>query len=176
MHKHLTWLLRSPPARAPYVVLFHLKPLIEDGNLQVYKYYVHARKRASGAPRTLSRACKISQNFLVACPRPLSHNPFFANNFLLHHYVLFQLAQLWECGYLFPKRWKWQICHIYQAFKLPLHTFSRKLRNFPPMKSKTIGFLLDLSQQYTPVPFAKTPRELLPEKELLSGIMRFILR
>ena len=37
------------------------------------------------------------------------------------------------------------------------------------MKSKTIGFLLDLTQQYTPVLFAKTSRELLPEKELLSG-------
>ena len=32
---NLTWLLRSPLARAPYVVLFDLKPLIEDGNLQV---------------------------------------------------------------------------------------------------------------------------------------------
>ena len=27
----------------------------------------------------------------------------------------------------------------------------------------------DLTQQYTPVLFTKTPRELLPEKELLSG-------
>ena len=34
------------------------------------------------------------------------------------------------------------------------------------VKSKT---LLDITQQYIPVPFAKTPRELLPEKELLSG-------
>ena len=40
---HLTWLLRSPLAnyKAPYVVLFDLRPLIEDGNLQVYKYCVH---------------------------------------------------------------------------------------------------------------------------------------
>ena len=37
------------------------------------------------------------------------------------------------------------------------------------MKSKTIGFILDLTQQYTPVLFPKTPRELLPEKELLSS-------
>ena len=33
MHHHLTWLLCSPLARAPYVVLFDLKPLIEDSNL-----------------------------------------------------------------------------------------------------------------------------------------------
>ena len=52
------WLLRSPLARAPYVVVFDLKPLIEDGNLQAYMYCVHARKRASGAPRTHFRACK----------------------------------------------------------------------------------------------------------------------
>ena len=37
------------------------------------------------------------------------------------------------------------------------------------VKSKTIGLLLDLTQQYTPVLFAKTSHELLPEKELLSG-------
>ena len=37
------------------------------------------------------------------------------------------------------------------------------------VKSKTIGFLLDLTQQYSPVLFAKTPHELLPEKELLSS-------
>ena len=72
-------------------------------------------------------------------------------------------------GYLFPKRWNWQICHTHQAFKCPLCTFSGKLRTFPTVKSKTIGFLLDLTQQYTPVLFAKTPRELLLEKELLSG-------
>ena len=41
--------------------------------------------------------------------------------------------------------------------------------NFPTVKSKTIGFLLDLTQRYTPVLFAETLRELLPEKELLSG-------
>ena len=52
---------------------------------------------------------------------------------------------------------------------LPLRTFSGKLRTFPMVKSKTIGFLLDLTQQYTPVLFTKTPCELLPEKELLSG-------
>ena len=41
---NLTWLLRSPLAKAPYVALFDLKLLIEDGNLQVYMYCVHARK------------------------------------------------------------------------------------------------------------------------------------
>ena len=70
---------------------------------------------------------------------------------------------------LFPKCWNWQICQAHWAFKLPLRTFSGKLRTFPMVKSKTIGFLLDLTHQYTPVLFAKTPRELLPEKELLSG-------
>ena len=37
------------------------------------------------------------------------------------------------------------------------------------VKSKTIAFLLDLTQQYTPVLFTKTPRELPQGKELLSG-------
>ena len=36
MHSYLTWLLHSPLARTPYIVLFILKPLIEDGNLQAY--------------------------------------------------------------------------------------------------------------------------------------------
>ena len=61
------------------------------------------------------------------------------------------------------------MCHAHRAFKIPLRTFSGKLRTFPTVKSKTIGFLLNLTQQYTPVLFAKTPRELLQEKELLSG-------
>ena len=69
-------------------------------------------------------------------------------------------------GYLFPKHWKWKICHTQQAIILPLSTFSGKLRTFSTVKSKTVGFLLDLAQQYTPVLFAKTPRQ---EKELLSS-------
>ena len=39
MHNFLTWLLCSQLARAPYIVLFDLKPLIEDSNLQVHMYY-----------------------------------------------------------------------------------------------------------------------------------------
>ena len=43
---------RSPLlARAPYVVLFHLKSLNEDGNLQVCMYRMHAQKGASEPPR-----------------------------------------------------------------------------------------------------------------------------
>ena len=57
---YLTWLLHSPLARSPHIVLFDLKPLIKDGNLQLYMYCVHAQKRASGVPRTHFRACKIS--------------------------------------------------------------------------------------------------------------------
>ena len=60
------------------------------------------------------------------------------------------------------------MCHTHQAFKHPLRTFSGKLRTFPTVKSKTIGLLLDQTQQYTPVLVAKTPCELLLEKELLS--------
>ena len=71
-HNYIMWLLRSPLARALYVALFDLKPLIEGGNLQVYMT-VHAPKRASGAPRTQFRACKISWG---RAPRPFSHNPF----------------------------------------------------------------------------------------------------
>jgi len=37
------------------------------------------------------------------------------------------------------------------------------------VKSKTIGFLLDRTQEDTPVHFGKSPRELLPEKVQLSG-------
>ena len=55
--------LRRPLARAPYVVFFDLKPLLENGNLQVYMYCVHARKRA---PEHTSEHVK-SQNFLGAC-------------------------------------------------------------------------------------------------------------
>ena len=58
----------------------------------------------------------------------------------LHHYVLFQLAQLFIHGnsqYLFPKRWNWHICHVHRAFKVPLHTVSCELQTFPTVKSKT---------------------------------------
>ena len=96
------------------------------------------------------------QNFMiVSAPTLLLHLP--------------QLFIRGNSGYLFPKRWNWQMCHTHQTFKHPLRTFSGKLRTFPTVKSKTIGFLLDRTQQYTPVLVAKTPRELLPEKELLSG-------
>ena len=57
-----TWLLRILLARGPYVVLFDLKPLIEDGNLLVYMYCVHAQRRDSGATRTHFRACRISKS------------------------------------------------------------------------------------------------------------------
>ena len=90
----------------------------------------------------------------------------------LHHNILFHLIQPFIHGnsqYRFPKRWNWQICHAHRAFQLPLHTLSSKLRTFPTVKSKTIGFLLDRIQQYTPVHFGKSPHELLPEKEPLSG-------
>ena len=53
-----------PLARAPYVVLFDLKPLNEDGNLQpagICMYCMHAQKGASEAPRTHFRACKSSK-------------------------------------------------------------------------------------------------------------------
>ena len=62
---YLTWLLCSRWLGPPYVVLFDLKPLNEDGNLQVCMYCMHARKGASEASRTHFRACK----FLGACPQ-----------------------------------------------------------------------------------------------------------
>ena len=95
LHNYLTWLLRSPLARAPYVVLFDLKQLIENSILQVYMYidntvrtyvptvyiiydmyYVHARKRASGAPRTHFRECKISKFPGGVPPDPLALSVF----------------------------------------------------------------------------------------------------
>ena len=69
----------------------------------------------------------------------------------------------------FLKRWKWQICHAHWAFPLPLRTLSGKLQTFHTVKSKTIRILFDRIQRYTPVHFGKSPRELLPEKEQLSG-------
>ena len=60
MHNYLMWLLCSVLARAPHIVFFNLKLLIKDGNLQVYMYCA-CTKRASGAPRTHFRACKISK-------------------------------------------------------------------------------------------------------------------
>ena len=57
----------------------------------------------------------------------------------LHQYVLFHLAQLFIRGnsrYLFSKCWNWQICHTHQAFKLPLRTFSAKLKTYPTVKSR----------------------------------------
>ena len=74
MHNYLTWLLHSPPARAPYVVLFNLKLLIQDGNLQVCMYCMHAQKRASGAPRTHFRAWKISKFPGCMPPTPLTQS------------------------------------------------------------------------------------------------------
>ena len=68
---------------APYVVLFDLKLLIEDGNLQVYMYCVHARKRASGAPRTHFRACKIS-NFPGGVPPDPPHTIHFVGPHFLY--------------------------------------------------------------------------------------------
>ena len=93
-------------------------------------------------------------------------------NFFLHQYVLFQLAQLFIRGNSrcrFPKRWNWQICHDHRSLKVPLCIFSGKLRTFPTVKSKTTRLLLHQTQQYTPVLFWRIPQELLPEKELLSG-------
>ena len=83
MHNYLTLLLHSPLARAPYMVLFNLKPLIEDGNLQVYVYCVHARKRASGAPRTHFRACKISK-FPGSVPPDHPHTIHFVRPHILY--------------------------------------------------------------------------------------------
>ena len=71
---YLTWLLHSPLARSPHIVLLDLKPLIEDGNLQLYMYCVHAQKRASGAPRTHFSACKISTLLEGMPPDPLTQS------------------------------------------------------------------------------------------------------
>ena len=75
-------------------------------------------------------------------------------------YILFQLIIRGNSQYFFPTH-----C------KLPLCTLSGKLQTFPMVVlSKTIGFLLNRTQQYTPVLlFRKIPTELLPENELLSS-------
>ena len=61
----LTWLLCSPLARTPYIVLFDLKLLIQDGNMQVYMYY---EKEPQELPEHTSEHVK-SQNFLGAYPQ-----------------------------------------------------------------------------------------------------------
>ena len=47
IHYYLTWLLRSPLARALYVALFDLKPLIKDGNVQALYVLCACTKLAS---------------------------------------------------------------------------------------------------------------------------------
>ena len=79
--------------------------------------------------------------------------------------------QLFICGntrYVFPKHWNWQICQTHQTFK------PRKLRTFPTVKSKTVGFLIDQTQQYTLVLFGKIPLELLLKNDLPTAIMQLI--
>ena len=46
-------------SQGPIRRTFDLKPLNEDGNLQVCMYFMHAQKGASEAPITHFRACKI---------------------------------------------------------------------------------------------------------------------
>ena len=102
----------------------------------------------------------------------------------LHHNTILVDSSVGIVGYLFPKCWNWQICHTHQAIKLPLRTLSGKLRTFPTVKSKTIGFTppFKLTQveshgpvavlyswSNTAVHFRKSARELLLEKEQLSG-------
>ena len=61
INAHLSYVATVQSASwALYIVLYDLKPLIEDSNLQRYMYCVHAWEGASGAPRTHFRACKSS--------------------------------------------------------------------------------------------------------------------
>ena len=53
MHDYLTLLLRSSLARALYVVLFDLKPLIGDVNLKVYMYCACTKKSLRSPQNTL---------------------------------------------------------------------------------------------------------------------------
>ena len=89
----------------------------------------------------------------------------------LHQYVAFQLAQLFIHGnsrYLFPKWWNWQICHAHQAFKLPLCTFSSKLRTFPWWNQRQLEFS-SIEPKSTLQLFSGEFHKLLLEKELPSG-------
>ena len=91
----------------------------------------------------------------------------------LHQYVLFHLAQLFirvNSGYLFPKCWNWQICHTHLALNFHFGPLAVSYELFPRWNQRQLArFLLDRTQQYTPVLFAKTPCELPPVKKLLSG-------
>ena len=67
-YDYLTW--RSPLLyRASYVVLFDLKPLIEDGNLQVCA----CTKKSLRSPQN---TLKSMYKFPWGVPRSPSHNPF----------------------------------------------------------------------------------------------------
>ena len=68
MHSCHTWPLRSPLATAPYVALFDLKPLIEDGNLQVYICTVCRYEEEPQEPPEYTSEGVKSQIFLGACP------------------------------------------------------------------------------------------------------------
>ena len=59
----------QPLARAPYVILFDLKPLIEDGNLQVYICTVCMHEKESQEPPEHTLQHVKFQNFLGACPQ-----------------------------------------------------------------------------------------------------------
>ena len=57
----------------------------------------------------------------------------------------------------------------FQSTEIGKYATPTRLQTFPMVKSKTIGFLLDQTHQYTSVHFGKSSRELLPEKVQLSS-------
>ena len=79
---YLVWLLHSPLAKL-YFVLFDLKPLIEDGNLQVYMYTVCMHKKEpQESPEHTSEVVK-SQHCLSAGPQtPLTQSILWEPTFL----------------------------------------------------------------------------------------------
>jgi len=95
-------------------------------------------------------------------------NCFCTNTFYFNY-----IAQTFSRGnsrHCFPK---WQICHSHRAFRLPLRTFRGKLRTFPTVKSKTIGFLLHRTQIYTPVLFWRISHDFC-KKSSHAVIMRLV--
>ena len=56
-------------ARVQYIVLFDLKPLNEDSNLQVYVYTVCMHKKEHQKPPEHTSEHVKPQNFLGACPK-----------------------------------------------------------------------------------------------------------
>ena len=88
-----------PPPSLKETLLFGLKPLLKDGNLQPYSNKCMPKKETQEPPEHTSEYVK-SQNFMGDAPRPPSHNPYCRLHFLV--LVLGPLILFTALGHLQP--------------------------------------------------------------------------